>query len=272
MTGQRIPLIYGYSSALGPKFQTLFDPGTVSNTMARVSSPAQKDASRKNGRKSQGERSEESRNRSDQHSCTSGLGAQTVALMQQAVEYGQRSDQWHSYYSPQSPATQYLTNELARSSLLADRAENFRQAELEGQTVGEQRKWLKKQKRRLRYLAGKLSWRPDQASEQLREFGEGVAFLIRSFQNLITDVQSHGCLSPEQVDRVFELCGSLPGPASIRENPLVTELEPILNEGATYVNPTAAFSGCAKPAQNEAQDAARACANAAVNPSNEPLG
>jgi hypothetical protein len=59
-----------------------------------------------------------------------------------------------------------------------------------------------------------------------------VAFLIRSFQNLITDVKSHGCLSPEQVDRVFELCGALPGPASARENPLAHFVH-LFNLGST---------------------------------------
>jgi len=152
--------------------------------------------------------------------------------MHEAVEYGQRCDEWHNYYSPQSPATVHLTNELARSSLLADRAENFRQAELEVQTVEEARKWFRKQKRRLRYLAGKLSWRPDEAAEQLRGFGEGVAFLIRWFEDSITDVQSQGFLSQEQVDRVFEICGSLPGPASARENPLVYLIH-LYNLGST---------------------------------------
>lgn len=81
--------------------------------MPRTSTPEQ-DASRKNGRKSQEGRSAESTKRSSHRADTNGLRAQTVALMHEAVEYGQRSDQWHSFYQAKSPAVFHLVNECAR--------------------------------------------------------------------------------------------------------------------------------------------------------------
>ena len=202
------------TSSSNPRTQTLCEHHHAADPYPRKRSVTQ------NWPEIVGERSEESSKRSSHDADTSGLRAQTVALMHEAVEYGQRGDQWHSFYHAQSPAVFHLVNECARATVTLDRAENFRQAELEEQTIAEKRTWIRKQKRRLRYLSSKLSYRPDEALEQLRGFGEGVAFLIRSFENFCTDVQSHGFLSPEQVDRVFELCGALPGPASIRENPL----------------------------------------------------
>src|SRR5271163_3494002 len=145
--------------------------------MPRNPTPAE-DASRKNGRQCPAERQDGSTKRSSHRADTSGLRAQTVALMHEAVEYGQRCDHWHSSYQAQSPAVFHLVNECARASVTLDRAENFRQAELEEQTIAEKRTWIRKQKRRLRYLSSKLSYRPDEALEQLRGFGEGVAFLI----------------------------------------------------------------------------------------------
>jgi hypothetical protein len=189
--------------------------------MARTSTATSEKTTKQDGSRIRKSTSAASRKRASPSAATCRLRAKTVALLHESVEYSQRADEYHRWYQPESPAACHYVNECTRSSLLADRVENFRQSELEAQTHQEARRWLKKQKRRVRYLAGKLNTRPDQAAAQLREFGQGVAFLIQWHDDSIVEVQSQGCLSPEWLDGVFEVSGCRPGPASVRENPLV---------------------------------------------------
>ena len=125
--------------------------------MPRNPSPAQRAASIANGSKSQGPKSPETKLKiSSQNSRKWGLFARTVALPHEQKEYGDRCTVWHEYYQPQSPAAMHLTNECARATLLADRCDNYRQAEIERQTKKEDQNWRRRQKRKVDRLMRRI--------------------------------------------------------------------------------------------------------------------
>jgi len=131
--------------------------------------------------------------------------------------------------------------------LLADRCDRYQQAVLEKQTAEEARLWRRKQTRKRRYLSAKLDWCPEEAAEQLRGFGEGLRFLIESIEKLITEVKSQGFLTPDVVDRGFELFGITPGAASIRANPVAYMIH-VYNLGCTPGAPAGEVAGWLEPA------------------------
>ena len=61
----------------------------------------QSETSRKNGAKSRGAKSPETRQKSSQNARKLGLFARTVALPHELPEWAERSDIWHNYYQPQ---------------------------------------------------------------------------------------------------------------------------------------------------------------------------
>ena len=178
--------------------------------MPRNPSAKQQEASRANGRKGLGAKTEESRQRSAQNSRKTGLFAQTVALPHEQAEWSRRSDVWHNYYGPQSPAAVHLTNECARPTLLADRSEKYRQAEIERQANSEQQQWHQQQHRKANRLAKELNGSAETTVEKLQKFSAGVRWMRACFQEMIGDIQTKGYLDPPDVELAIRLFGVTP--------------------------------------------------------------
>ncbi len=200
--------------------------------MPRNPSSAQSHASKQNGKRSRGPTSPEGKARSALSAKNSGLRAQTIALDHEPPQYGERCDQWHDFYQPQSPAALHYTNECARASLLSDRCAEYRQAELQKQVREEERTWNRKQQRRLRYLMAKIKTSPGETVGQLKKFGRGVGFLFDSFEGLIDEVRTWGHLPPNLAEIALRVCGCTSEPASIRDNPLAYAIQ-VNNLGCT---------------------------------------
>ena len=190
--------------------------------MPRRPSPAQIVASQQNGKRPHGPCSPGAKPKSSADATNSDLRAQTIALAHESILRSERCNQWHDYYKPQSLIAIHLTNECARSSLLADRTEQYRQAELEKDARQQEHGWNRRQRRRVRYLGVKLKTRPDEAVEQLQGFGQGVGFLCDAFEGLIDEVRTWGYLPPDVALLGLQVCGSTQEPASIGAIPWST--------------------------------------------------
>src|SRR4029077_17354722 len=140
--------------------------------MPRKPSPAQSESSRRNGCKSQGPKSPETKQKSAQSSRKFGLFAKTLALPHELPQWAERSNLWHIYYQPRSPASMHLTNECARATLMADRCESYRQATIEKQTQKETQKFHAAEKQKASHLARDLRVQPAANVEKLGAFGE----------------------------------------------------------------------------------------------------
>ena len=87
--------------------------------------------SRRNGAKSRGALTEESRRRGCLNALKSALRAKTYPLPHEREAAAARSEQWHNWYGGESPAAIHLTNECARATIIADRSDRFREAEVQ---------------------------------------------------------------------------------------------------------------------------------------------
>ena len=101
--------------------------------MPNTPATAQISASQQNGTRSRGPSAPGARPKPALDANKSGLRCQTIALAHESLLRSERCNQWHDYYKPQSPVAVHLTNECARPMLLADRTDQYRQAELEKQ-------------------------------------------------------------------------------------------------------------------------------------------
>src|SRR5271168_1882785 len=146
--------------------------------MPRNPSPRQRQASRENGKRSRGATSSDGKWRSARRGTKAGLRAQTVALPHEPAERSERCDQWHNHYGPRSPASIHTTNQCARMTILSDRADEYQQAELQKQVRETKEAWLRKQRRRVRYLAGQIRKDPWGTVHKLKAFGGCVEFII----------------------------------------------------------------------------------------------
>ena len=104
----------------------------------------------------------------------SGSSPRPFALPHELPEWAERSNLWHTYYQPRSPASMHLTNECARATLMADRCESYRQATIEKQTQKETQKFHVAEKRKASHLARDLRIQPASTVEKLGAFGEGA--------------------------------------------------------------------------------------------------
>ena len=202
--------------------------------MPKTPTSVQSETLRKNGRKSPGGK------RTNPSNGRRGTPTQAACVRDRRPDARvgpiQRANaaKWFSYDQPQGPAAIHLTNECARASLLADRTENCRQAELENQGAEQERRWNRKRRRNVRYLGGKLNKSPEETRKQLEGFGCGLGFLEDCLRGAIVEIQDRGFLSPNVVDATVKLCGALPGPESIRANPMAYLIH-IFNLGCTPV-------------------------------------
>ena len=183
--------------------------------MPRKPSPKQSQASRENGKRTRGPTASDGKWRSARRGTKAGLRAQTVALPHEPAERSERCDQWHDHYGPRSPASIHMTNQCARMTILSDRADEYQQAELQKQVRETREAWLRKQRRRVRYLAGQIRKDPWGTVEKLKAFGGGVAFIIESFQNMIDELGNRGYFKPEGVEGVLLFFGMTPDDATI---------------------------------------------------------
>src|SRR5690349_3664195 len=113
--------------------------------------------SRTNGRRSRGPTSEAGRRRSSMNALGDGLTARTFALPGEAEAAATRSETWHNWYDPQSPASVHLTSECARATSVADRCEGFRKARLKQQRQSVKRNWQRRRQRRVEALQKKVA-------------------------------------------------------------------------------------------------------------------
>src|SRR6516165_5817059 len=175
--------------------------------MPRNPSPRQSQASRENGKRSHGATSFDGRQRSARRGTKSGLRAQTVALPHEPAARSQRCDQWHSHYGPRSPSSIHMVNQCARMSILADRADDYEQAELQKQVREAKEKWHRKQRRRVRYLARQIRKDPWATVQKFKAFGAGVSFIIESFEHAIVELEQRGYFEPEGLEGAILLFG-----------------------------------------------------------------
>ena len=140
---------------------------------------------------------------------------QTVALPHEPAERSERCDQWHDHYGPRSPASIHTTNQCARMTILADRADEYQTAELQKQVREAKDAFLRKQRRRVRYLAGQMRKDPWRTVQKLKAFGGGVAFIIESFEHMIVELEQRGYFEPEGLEGVILFFGLKPEDATI---------------------------------------------------------
>ena len=183
--------------------------------MPRNPSAKQSQASKNNGKRSRGPVSPDGRKKSSERGTKSGLRAQTVALPHESADRSERCNHWHDYYQPRSPAAIHKTNQCARVTLLADRADAYQQAELQKQVRETKEAWHRAQRRRTRYLSGQIRKDPSGTVQKLKAFGTGLAFIIRSLELMIIELGNRGYLEPEGIDGVLLLFGIRPDDASI---------------------------------------------------------
>src|SRR5262249_36752838 len=105
--------------------------------------------SRRNGAKSQGARSSESRKNACLNALKDGLKAKTYPLANEVEAAATRQDEWHDWYHPQSPAAIELTSECARATIITERVDRFRRAEIERQKRNTKRNWERRRRRKL---------------------------------------------------------------------------------------------------------------------------
>ena len=131
-------------------------PRTCETSHAPQPVPRQSQASKANGKKSRGPSAPESKRKSSLNSTKSGLRSQTVGLAHEPAQWSERGNQWHDYYKSASPGALHLINQCARFTLLSDRADEYQTAELQKQVRETKEAWHRKQRRRVRYLAGQI--------------------------------------------------------------------------------------------------------------------
>ena len=188
--------------------------------MPRQPTPKQRQASINNGKRSRGPVTSEGKKKSSQRGRKWGLRAQTVALEHESADRSERCNQWHDYYQPQSPAAIHKTNQCARASLLADRADAYQQAELEKQVRETKEAWHREQRRRERYLTGQMRKDPYATMYKLKSFGAGLAFVIRGLELMLVELGKRGYLEPKGLETALLLLGFPPDDASICRNEL----------------------------------------------------
>ena len=168
--------------------------------MPRKPTPAQSESSRLNGCKSRGPKSSETKQKSAQNARKFGLFAKTVALPHELPEWAERSNLWHTYYQPRSPASMHLTNECARATLMADRCESYRQSTIEKQTQAETQKFHVAEKRKASHLAREIRILPESTVQKLGAFGEGARSMGLVFEDLIDIVRTEGHLPKDALE------------------------------------------------------------------------
>ena len=169
-----------------------------------------------------------------------------MALPHELPAWAERSNVWHTYYEPKSPATAHLVNEGARATLKMDRCASYEQSTIEEQTQAESEKWRTGQKRKANRLAKDVRTQPRSTVEKLQSFGEGTRLMIRCFEELIEDVQSQGYLPQDDLELVLCLFGITPTRENMRQNALAYLIS-ITNLGCTPGVSSAVVAELLKP-------------------------
>ncbi len=182
--------------------------------MPRNPTPAQKEASRANGRMSRGPQGEAKRH-TRWNSTKTGLRSKILALEYQSAQCTERSEVWYDYYQTQSPAAFHLANECAHASLLSDRCHKYRKAEIDKQRAAARTGWERQREKEVVGLAQKVSTNSEAAIAALATFGLGVRWVASCFQELIQEVQNQGYLAEDSVQWAVRLYGFTPTPEKI---------------------------------------------------------
>jgi hypothetical protein len=115
-------------------------------------------------------------------------------LTHESKDAADRADHWHDRHRPQSHAAAHLPNECARATLLADRADAFRQATLDGQAKHVRQNRNRSQRRRQAMLAEKLRTDVRSAAAELKSIATGLRGVIGVHRELIDAVLERGHL------------------------------------------------------------------------------
>ena len=194
--------------------------------MPRNPSPAQREASRANGRKSRGPQGEAKR--ACRNSCKTGLRSRLLALEESYVQSNERSGLWYDYYQPQSPATFHLANECSHVSIIVYRCNDYRQAEIDQQRAAARKDWVRQSEEKVGRLAKQVDTNPAAAVAALGTFGFGVHWLGSCFQELIQEVQTQGYLSEDSLQWAVRCYGVTPTPQQVRGD-VITYLVSLYN-------------------------------------------
>jgi hypothetical protein len=131
-----------------------------------------------------------------------GLRAMTYPLPQEAEAAARRAAVWHVFYKPESPAAIHLTNECARATIVADRAEKFRQARVERQKAYVPRNW-RRRRRRLEATTKRMHEDRLGTLPELMSFSEGCHELANAMQEGIDGVRFRGYLLEEELENAI---------------------------------------------------------------------
>jgi hypothetical protein len=141
---------------------------------------------------------------------TDGLRAETYPLPHETDAAAERAAKWHNYYNPQSPAAIHLANECARATIVADRAEKFRQARIERQKADVPRNWRRRRKRRLDKAVKRMDEDHLGTYYELASFSDGCRELAYVFRETVDCVRSRGYLLAEELEKVIYFHGIWP--------------------------------------------------------------
>ncbi len=184
-------------------------------TVTETPASRRAEASRRNGRLG-GPKTLEGRLRASLNATKFGLSAKTYPLPHedQAAVAG-RSEHWHTYYAPQSPAAVHMTNECARATILSDRCDRHREATLAEQTRDARGRWKRSQREKAYRLVKRLATDPAGAMDELRGFARGLQWIIDEYQTFIDIIKNKGHFTQEEIDQVIRLEGIAPMPETI---------------------------------------------------------
>jgi hypothetical protein len=165
---------------------------------------ARAERSRKNGRSSRGATSPEGRARSSLNAVQEGgLRAKTYPLPHEKEAAAERAEEWHSFYKPMSPAAVHLVNECARATVVADRADKFREARIKRQQANVKRNWQRRRKRRLDAAVKRM---PDDrigVYDELASFSLGCSDLAHAYNDAIACIEEQGYLPALELGNVI---------------------------------------------------------------------
>jgi hypothetical protein len=147
-----------------------------------------------------------------------GLRAKTYPLPHETEAAAQRTQEWHSYYGPKSPAAKHLVNECARATVVADRSEKFRAARIERQKANVKRNWRRRRKRKVDNAFKRMDEDRLGALEELLSFSDGCAALAKDFRAAISILEGHGYLPDGALETAIYDHGIWPVDALIHLN------------------------------------------------------
>jgi hypothetical protein len=160
----------------------------------------------------------ESRGRTRLNALKGRLRAKTCPLPDEVEAEAARREEWHDWYDPRSPAARELADECARATIITERSDRFRRAELKRQRRNTQRNWERRRQRKVN-AAVKRGYQDRLGSlAELASFAHGCRVLVQDFQAALRGLTSRGYLLPREIELATHDHGLMPDPATIATN------------------------------------------------------